>query len=73
MIVDANLYWIPEELFTDQALQEKLLSVIPAKYDWYAHVEEVPGTKLRSSDPHGCGSSVWQQRGGHGGHSGRAG
>ena len=44
MVVDANLYWIPEELFTDQELQDKLLSVIPSKYDWYAHVEEVPGT-----------------------------
>ena len=44
MVIDANLYWIPEELFTDQELQDKLLSVIPSRYDWYAHVEEVPGT-----------------------------
>lgn len=44
MIIDSNLYWIPEELFTDRELQEKLLSVIPARYGWYAHVEEVSGT-----------------------------
>lgn len=44
MIIDSNLYWIPEELFTDRELQEKLLSVIPAEYGWYAHVEEIPDT-----------------------------
>lgn len=45
MIIDANLYWVPETLFTDLELQNKFLSVIPAKYDWYAHVEKVPGTQ----------------------------
>lgn len=47
MVTDANLYWIPEELFTDERLQKKFLSVIPAKYDWYAHVEEVKGQDRR--------------------------
>lgn len=44
MVIDSNLYWIPEELFTDAALQRKFLDVIPAAYDWYAHVEKVQGT-----------------------------
>ena len=43
MVIDSNLYWIPEELFTDNALQKKFLDVIPSKYDWYAHVEKVEG------------------------------
>jgi len=44
MVIDANLYWIPEELFTDRELREKFLSVIPEEFEWYAHIQEVPGT-----------------------------
>ena len=31
-VIDANLYWFPEELFTDEALSEKFLSEIPIEY-----------------------------------------
>ncbi len=44
MVIDSNLYWIPEELFTDADLQKKFLACIPAKYDWYGHIEPVTGT-----------------------------
>ena len=31
-VIDANMYWFPEELFTDEALAEKFLSEIPVQY-----------------------------------------
>ena len=31
-VIDANLYWFPEELFTDDALAGKFLTEIPAEY-----------------------------------------
>lgn len=31
-VIDANLYWFPEELFTDEELSEKFLSEIPIEY-----------------------------------------
>lgn len=44
MVIDANLYWIPEELFTDDVLQKKFLDCIPAHYGWHASVQKVEGT-----------------------------
>jgi hypothetical protein len=44
MILDANMYYIPERLFTDEVLMEQFLSEIPARYGWHGHCEEVPGT-----------------------------
>lgn len=44
MVIDANLYWIPEELFTDEELQKHFLSVVPEKYEWYGKIEEIPGS-----------------------------
>ncbi len=31
-VIDANVYWIPEELFTDQDLFEAFLRTVPAEY-----------------------------------------
>lgn len=44
MVIDANLYWIPETLFTDSELQNKFLSEVTGRYDWFGHVENVEGT-----------------------------
>lgn len=44
MVIDANLYWIPEELFTDSVLQKEFLDCIPAKYGWYGRIEKIDGT-----------------------------
>ncbi len=44
MVIDANVYWIPEELFTDEELKEKFFAAIPAQYDWHGRMEEIPGT-----------------------------
>ena len=44
MIVDTNMYWIPEELFTDDSLMEEFIRCIPREYGVYAHCETVSGT-----------------------------
>ncbi len=31
MVIDANMYWIPEELFTDEALQREFFAAIPGE------------------------------------------
>lgn len=44
MIIDANMYYVPERIFTDDALMEQFLSEVPSEFGWYGHCEEVPGT-----------------------------
>ncbi len=44
MVIDANVYWIPESLFTDEDLLKKFFDAIPAEYDWYGKIEDIPGT-----------------------------
>ncbi len=41
MVIDANLYWVPEQLFTDDALMENFLS--ETKFGWVGRCEEIPG------------------------------
>ncbi len=43
MVIDANMYWIPESIFTDDALMEKFLGEVPAEFGWYGRCEEIPG------------------------------
>lgn len=42
MIIDANMYYIPEKIFEDDSLTERFLG--EAKFGWHGHCEEVPGT-----------------------------
>ncbi len=42
MIIDANMYYLPESLFTDESLQKKFFSAIPAEYGWHGHMETLP-------------------------------
>ncbi|MBQ9306723.1 MAG: amidohydrolase [Clostridia bacterium] len=46
-VIDANLYWFPEELFTDDALAEKFLAEIPVQYNMkgYLKVSDETGIK----------------------------
>ncbi len=44
MMIDSNMYWLPEELFTNQKLADKLLSVIPEQFGWYGYLEEIGHT-----------------------------
>lgn len=47
MIIDANMYYIPEELFEDEELLEKFLACIPADQGWYGYLAEIPGSEGR--------------------------
>lgn len=47
MIIDANMYWIPEKIFTDEALLGQFLAEVPEEYGWYGHCEEVPGSEAK--------------------------
>ena len=46
-VIDANLYWFPEELFTNEDLAEKFLSEIPAQYGTKGYLKENPENRLR--------------------------
>lgn len=47
MIIDSNMYYIPEKIFTDDDLMTRFLSEIPETYGWYGHCEEIEGTGKR--------------------------
>ncbi len=44
MIIDANMYWFPEELFDDEELMRQFLSEIPSEYGWYGHLDMIEGS-----------------------------
>ena len=44
MTIDANMYWLPEELFTNEKMLEEFMRCIPEVYGVHARCEEVPGT-----------------------------
>lgn len=45
MVIDANLDWFPEELFTDERKSEQFLSEIPAEYGIHGFLREENGRK----------------------------
>lgn len=47
MIIDANMYWVPEELFTEESLQEEFLRCIPEAYGVSARCEKIAGTEKK--------------------------
>lgn len=44
MVIDANMYWVPESIFEDDALMTRFLQDVPEEFGWYGRCEEVPGT-----------------------------
>ena len=44
MIIDANMYWIPEALFTDEDLMSEFMHCIPNDLDIWGKGEQIPGT-----------------------------
>ncbi|MBQ9196015.1 MAG: amidohydrolase [Clostridia bacterium] len=46
-VIDANLYWFPEELFTNQDLSEQFLSEIPIQYGIKGYLKENKDSGLR--------------------------
>ncbi len=45
MIIDANMYWIPEELFTDEGMLEQFLSEVPRGFGYHAYLKEEDGIR----------------------------
>jgi predicted TIM-barrel fold metal-dependent hydrolase len=47
MVVDANMYWIPGDLFTDSDFTKKFLDAIPGQCGLYGYESRVPETGKR--------------------------
>jgi predicted TIM-barrel fold metal-dependent hydrolase len=47
MIVDVNMGWFPEELFTDEPFRDALLRCVPKQYGHYAEVRTLQGTNRK--------------------------
>jgi predicted TIM-barrel fold metal-dependent hydrolase len=47
MIIDANMHWLPEDIFTDKSLQDSFINCVPCAYGEYARTATIPGTKLQ--------------------------
>lgn len=55
MIIDANVYWLPEELFTNLDVREAFLRCVPREYGVQAFAEETKnGWAFRIEKPLGC-------------------
>src|SRR5262245_60665288 len=46
-IVDANMHWLPENLFSDAGLLQSFLGSVPREYGIHARLGPVPGKNLR--------------------------
>jgi len=44
MIVDLNMHWMPESLFTDKSMLDSFIRIVPRAYGEYAEVTTVPET-----------------------------
>jgi len=47
MIIDANMHWLPENLFKDKSLLDSFINCVPCAYGEYAKITTIPGTKLQ--------------------------
>lgn len=57
MVIDSNLYWFPEELFTNEEKSESFLSEIPVEYGIHGYLKTNTDTGLRQyviEKPAGC-------------------
>lgn len=57
MIIDINMHWLPEKLFTDKSLMNSFIRLMPRAYGEYARVDTIPGSKklqIIIEKPEGC-------------------
>jgi predicted TIM-barrel fold metal-dependent hydrolase len=47
MIIDANMHWLPEDLFTDEALMNAFISCVPESSGEHCSLKPMPGSELR--------------------------
>jgi predicted TIM-barrel fold metal-dependent hydrolase len=55
-VIDTNIYWLPEELFTDQAMQDEFLRCVPEEYDTKATAYDLEDGRraIKIEQPIGC-------------------
>ncbi len=55
-VIDANMYWLPEELFTDKELRQRFLACFPKEYDVNAQTYTLSDGRLaiKVEKPIGC-------------------
>lgn len=47
MIIDANMHWLPENLFKDKSLLDSFIYAVPSAYGEYAKITTMPGTDMQ--------------------------
>jgi predicted TIM-barrel fold metal-dependent hydrolase len=47
MIIDANMHWLPENLFKDKSLLDSFINAVPRAYGEYARLTTMPGTQMQ--------------------------
>jgi len=47
MIIDANMHWLPEDLFKDKDLLDSFISALPRGYGEIARLDSMPGTNMQ--------------------------
>ena len=46
MLIDANMHWLPEDMFTNAALRDAFIGCVPQDEGEYAYVTTMPGSDL---------------------------
>jgi len=46
-VIDANMHWLPDTLFTDEKLRDAMMACIPRHHGIHVRMEEIPGKNLR--------------------------
>lgn len=57
MVIDANMYWIPEKVFQEEQYLNEFLRTFPKEHNVYAYVKELPSNGKRQivvETPKGC-------------------
>ena len=56
MIIDANVYWLPDALFADPEMTQAFLRCVPREYDTHAFADRLPDGRMaiRMEKPLGC-------------------
>lgn len=47
MIIDSNVHWLPEDLFSDEFLLSSFLNSVPREYGWHARLAPIPGKDIK--------------------------
>lgn len=56
MTIDANVYWLPDELFSDQSVLDAFVRSVPREYDVHAisYINDAGDRAIRIEKPLGC-------------------